>query len=234
MKNAEKTTSDTREILPTLQCENGKEKIPKHNRGYDSLYEAEVLQSRVHGEGLRRCDENNNIAKQSSAIKETSQRMLSGVWKNTHTSCSSCGRESYEQLTIEFDDVMLEMPQGSTLTELFGPDGSEYMQTLRQASDESRSVLDSQYALSKIWESLDDKEKDRVRVHFDNRIWVFTEGLKPLANGLPRGVGYSSDPSESIDANNTQEARVMRLKGYGNAIVPQVAASFIKAFMEAT
>ena len=52
-----------------------------------------------------------------------------------------------------------------------------------------------------------------------------------LANGLPRGMGYSSDPSESIDADNTQEARVMRLKGYGNAIVPQVAASFIKAFI---
>jgi len=55
--------------------------------------------------------------------------------------------------------------------------------------------------------------------------------IKPLANGLPRGMGYSSDPSEPIDPNNTQEARVMRLKGYGNAIVPQVAASFIKAFM---
>jgi DNA (cytosine-5)-methyltransferase 1 len=55
-----------------------------------------------------------------------------------------------------------------------------------------------------------------------------------MANGLPRGVGYSSDPSEPIDPDNTQEARVMRLKGYGNAIVPQVAASFIKAFMEAT
>ena len=56
--------------------------------------------------------------------------------------------------------------------------------------------------------------------------------LKPLANGIPRGMGYSSGPSEPIDANITQEARVMRLKGYGNAIVPQVASSFIKAFMQ--
>ena len=66
----------------------------------------------------------------------------------------------------------------------------------------------------------------------DEKYRPIKSGIEPLANGLPRGVGYSSDPSEPIDANNTQEARVMRLKGYGNAIVPQVAASFIKAFMQ--
>ena len=68
----------------------------------------------------------------------------------------------------------------------------------------------------------------------DEKYRPIKSGIEPLANGLPRGMGYSGDPSESIDADNTQEARVMRLKGYGNAIVPQVAASFIKAFMEAT
>lgn len=54
---------------------------------------------------------------------------------------------------------------------------------------------------------------------------------KPLVNRLPAGVVCSSGGSESIDANETQEARVMRLRGYGNAIVPAVAAEFIKAFM---
>lgn len=66
----------------------------------------------------------------------------------------------------------------------------------------------------------------------DEKYRPIKSSIEPLANGLPRGVGYSSDPSEPIDANDTQEARVMRLKGYGNAIVPQVAASFIKAFMQ--
>lgn len=66
----------------------------------------------------------------------------------------------------------------------------------------------------------------------DKKYRPIKSSIEPLANGLPRGMGYSSDPSEPIDANNTQEARVMRLKGYGNAIVPQVAASFIKAFMQ--
>lgn len=57
--------------------------------------------------------------------------------------------------------------------------------------------------------------------------------LESVAGGIPRGMVRSGDNSDAFDANNTQEARVMRLKGYGNAIVPQVAASFIQAFMAA-
>jgi hypothetical protein len=56
-------------------------------------------------------------------------------------------------------------------------------------------------------------------------------GIFPLAHGLPRGVVYSGDPCLPEYANSTQEARAQRLKGYGNAIVPQVGAEFIKAFL---
>jgi hypothetical protein len=54
---------------------------------------------------------------------------------------------------------------------------------------------------------------------------------KPLVDGLPAGMVHSGDTSQPINANETQEARVMRLMGYGNAIVPAVTAEFIKAFM---
>ena len=47
----------------------------------------------------------------------------------------------------------------------------------------------------------------------DGRWWPVEPGTFPLADGAP--------------------ARVGRLRGYGNAIVPQVAAEFIKAFMVA-
>lgn len=59
-------------------------------------------------------------------------------------------------------------------------------------------------------------------------------GIKPLVNGLPRGVVPSSDPGAPGYAQNTGEARKMRLSGYGNAIVPQVAAEFIRAAGSAT
>ena len=79
------------------------------------------------------------------------------------------------------------------------------------------------------------------RTEWDNPDWIYCRdekyrpiksSIEPLAHGLFRGMGYSSDPSEPNEPNNTQEARVMRLKGYGNALVPQVAASFIQAFLE--
>jgi hypothetical protein len=42
----------------------------------------------------------------------------------------------------------------------------------------------------------------------------------------------SCDPSAPDYANATAEARVMRLKGYGNAINPVLASEFIGSVLE--
>ncbi len=65
----------------------------------------------------------------------------------------------------------------------------------------------------------------------DNKYRPVKSGIKPLVDGIARGMVYSSDSSEPINANATQEARVMRLKGYGNAIQAQTAMAFINAYM---
>ena len=57
-------------------------------------------------------------------------------------------------------------------------------------------------------------------------------GIFPLAHGLSKSVVRSGDSGAPLDADATGEARVMRLRGYGNAIVPQVAAMFVRASME--
>lgn len=62
----------------------------------------------------------------------------------------------------------------------------------------------------------------------DGKYRPIESGLKPLVDGVPRGMVHSCDP------RNTQEARAMRLKGYGNAIVPQLAAEFITAWKLST
>ncbi|WP_182356647.1 DNA cytosine methyltransferase [Komagataeibacter europaeus] len=54
-----------------------------------------------------------------------------------------------------------------------------------------------------------------------------------MADGLPSGMVQSCIVSASNPLAEKQEARVMRLRGYGNAIVPAVAAVFIKEFLEA-
>lgn len=65
----------------------------------------------------------------------------------------------------------------------------------------------------------------------DGKLRPIEPGILPLAHGIPKGMVYSINPSAPIDENATQEARATRLKGYGNAIVPQVAAAFISAFV---
>jgi len=67
----------------------------------------------------------------------------------------------------------------------------------------------------------------------DNKYRPIESGIKPLVDGIARGMVYSSDTSEPINANATQEARVMRLKGYGNAIQAQTAMAFISAYLGA-
>lgn len=56
-------------------------------------------------------------------------------------------------------------------------------------------------------------------------------GTFPLVDGLPRGVVRVGDPSAPINAARSAEGRVMRLRGYGNAIVPEQAAEFVRAFL---
>lgn len=67
----------------------------------------------------------------------------------------------------------------------------------------------------------------------DGKARPVERSIPPLLAGLPRGVVPSSYQGMAIDANRSAEARVMRLKGYGNAICPQQAAASISAHMNA-
>jgi DNA (cytosine-5)-methyltransferase 1 len=56
--------------------------------------------------------------------------------------------------------------------------------------------------------------------------------LKPLVVGSSSGVVRGGDPSDPIDVDYSTEARIQRLRGYGNAIVAPVAEAFIRAYMD--
>lgn len=60
----------------------------------------------------------------------------------------------------------------------------------------------------------------------DNKFRPIKSSIQPLVDGVSKGVVPGRDPDCS------PVARVMRLRGYGNAIVPQVAAEFINSFYE--
>lgn len=65
----------------------------------------------------------------------------------------------------------------------------------------------------------------------DGKTRLVEPSIFPLAHGVPRGVVFCGDPRSEEYANRTQEGRITRLRGYGNAIVPQVAAEFIGAVL---
>jgi DNA (cytosine-5)-methyltransferase 1 len=62
----------------------------------------------------------------------------------------------------------------------------------------------------------------------DGKARCVESGTFPLVARLPKGLGLDGDPSAPP---HDSEARVMRLRGYGNAIVAPLAAAFIKAAM---
>ena len=64
----------------------------------------------------------------------------------------------------------------------------------------------------------------------DQKYRPIKSGIKPLVDGVARGVVHSSD--SVITPNASAEARTIRLKGYGNAIVAPVAEEFIRATMD--
>ena len=67
----------------------------------------------------------------------------------------------------------------------------------------------------------------------DGKYRPIEPGIFPLVDGAAEKLVRSGDTGTSIDANATQEARAMRLKGYGNAIQAQTATMFINCFLDA-
>jgi DNA (cytosine-5)-methyltransferase 1 len=57
-------------------------------------------------------------------------------------------------------------------------------------------------------------------------------GDEPLAARLPRSLGPGSTRQQRMELVAAKANRVGRLRGYGNAISPQIAAEFIRAVME--
>lgn len=207
------------------------ETIQQRSAGVPVNVEAEeVLRQGLHGTKPAKSNKEGEFQKQSEAIREKGFKKLRSLQKQEELTCPPQGRKPSKQFAGKFTDLVREMPQGGTLAELFCSGGQAYMQTLRQASNEKRPLLDTQHSLSEIWESLNDQDKDRVELHFAQGDFKRTRtiGVSPLVNGSATGVGRSSRESFP-EIENTNEARAMRLKGYGNAIVAPQAAAFIKA-----
>ena len=69
-------------------------------------------------------------------------------------------------------------------------------------------------------------------IHFrDGKTRRIESSIEPLVARVSQGMVPGRDPGIPEDPDSSPEARVMRLKGYGNSIVPQTAAIFIRAVL---
>ena len=66
----------------------------------------------------------------------------------------------------------------------------------------------------------------------DNKWRSVESGTFPLVDGAPARVGRSGDFVTPEYSAQTTEARIARLRGYGNAIVAPVAVAFIQSYLE--
>jgi DNA (cytosine-5)-methyltransferase 1 len=63
----------------------------------------------------------------------------------------------------------------------------------------------------------------------DEKLRPVESGTPPMVDALPPPMVSGGNHGAQIDVSRTAEAREMRLKGYGNAIDPELAAIFLKA-----
>lgn len=132
--------------------------------------------------------------------------------------------EEYEY--CERDGIMLARRfvfSGESRLERHSGNGDNRNKPGRQYQESSRSVATS--GSTDFW-------SDFNIVHCtDGKSRRIERGTFPLANGIPREMGRGK-PELAKLVRGARANRVGRLKGYGNAIVPQVAAEFIRAFLE--
>lgn len=205
MRYAEKTKRNPGEILREMWSEVASQTLRQDIGRFDGIYEPEILLialCKLQGDQREKFDV---TTQDISTIQKITLRTLWG----------------YETFACPSQKQGLDKPPGGqSYNALFGVplEDSQYednkMFLLRPEVTTTRNVPEAFPEMEKIWRSIfDESEKttDSERLYADKNAIVAMGGF-PLSQKTPGAV--------------------MLLLGAGNAIVPQVAAVFIKAFMD--
>jgi DNA (cytosine-5)-methyltransferase 1 len=146
---------------------------------------------------------------------ETPQGFLFAVWLITVARLASQGPGSNEQLSGEFRDTLRLMPYEGTLGkwETAVAAAQSYLHGLWKACEASGALRNSSDSLVEVWQSLSSAQAS----------WA----------GMAAYYGpFYSEWSDTPRVATGVKKRVDRLKGLGNAIVPQVAYQILKGIAE--
>jgi len=190
-----------------IRTDNGAGVADARRERYERRRESGVFSGAAGDAKKQDVDESRSTSRRANAIQQPRGRQLSGDQP------SGC-------------DTDIRLANSGSL-------GREWDQNLIQSTrphspERYKEIPDTERSRTNFWSGFD------LIPCLDNKARRVESGTFPLVDGPSKGMGRSGDPSDPINSQATTEARMMRLKGYGNAIVPQVAATFIKAYMDVT
>jgi len=211
--NAAKDKAYAAETLCVVSVEVGAEALQRSAGKQSCIQASEILRSSVHGGWAGRRHQDTECNEQPASSAENGQTTMRDVQPDGTPSCTSSGRESNEQRSIELADFVRLLPSSLALAELHGDTATaEALRALLATDGAARSLLDAPDAIQKVWRCHDDEGQDRP-VHIRTEAGCFVRTIEhPLTQKA--------------------EARTMRLRGYGNSLCAPVAQEFIAAYME--
>jgi hypothetical protein len=210
--DAETETSRPNQTLSRVRSETDKKILQQRSAGgSNDIFEASVLQSGLHGRGVRGY-QSSDRTEQSAAIRQEAEAIVREVRVHARSSLSSLGRKSTQQRPAEPNDVVLYLSHTMASAEWETESAaSGCLLHLLDAFVWAGVLLEALPEIPQVWRSASDEARQRIGCFLCSR------GAEWLVSS-PLMVG--------------EAGRIMRLRGYGNSVVAPLAAEFIKAFME--
>lgn len=213
--HGKKKEGNPRELLQSLQQEDGAKEVSDNFGGFGSLQKEKVLQSNVYGK------RNDKRESKSCGIKKKGNQVqgkdLPEMRNNKRLANSSQRLNTSQQRTGEFTNTLCNMPYKVALGtwKNWQKEKELFVQNLWQACTEIGYVPTSLPEIPKTWESLNNEEKDWIalRISTGDPFCAEWPGTQRVTDSIP--------------------GRVDRLKQLGNAVVPQVVELIGRAIMEA-